>query len=35
MTVKANNSEKSKTVCNNSYINKTGPAKKKNFWNKR
>lgn len=29
-TVKANNSEKSKTLYNNSYISKTGPAEKEN-----
>lgn len=29
-TVKASNSEKSKTVCNNSYISRTGPAEEEN-----
>jgi hypothetical protein len=29
-TVKANNSEKSRTVCNNSYISKTGPVEEEN-----
>lgn len=34
-TVKANNSEKSKTVCNNSYISKTGPAEEENTFGTR
>jgi hypothetical protein len=34
-TVKANNSEKSKTVCNNSYIRKTGPTEEENTFGTR